>query len=361
MAKKDQLLGWDVSPYTAKVRSYFNYKNIPYDYRPPNAHTLFRKVQPAVGKIIMPTVFRLNGSVLQDSSHIIDVYETENRLKPVFPETPKHAFASMLVELFADEWLPMASLHYRWNYKGNLTFIIGEFGKNALPYFPGFVQRTVAKKFAGKMSGYLPILGITRKMEPRLEVAVENLLSQLDQHFMACKFLLGGQPTIGDFALYGQLYAHLHRDPEPIDLIRKYDHLYTWLMAMHGAFDQPLEDLAPSDEIPETLIPIMQTMASLQAPLLEQSIQGVKDWAEKHPEKDRMPPRLGDSTLTIAGESETRYNLSYPYWMVQRIKQKTGKGATELEGFMQALGLDTVFSEPLPVKVELKQARLYKV
>jgi hypothetical protein len=145
MAKKDQLLGWDVSPYTAKVRSYFNYKNIPYDYKPPNAHTLFRKVQPAVGKIIMPTVFRLDGTVLQDSSHIIDVYETENRNKTVLPEAPKQAFASMIVELFADEWLPMASLHYRWNYKGNLGFIIGEFGKNALPYFPGFVQRTVAK------------------------------------------------------------------------------------------------------------------------------------------------------------------------------------------------------------------------
>ncbi len=360
MAKKDQLLGWDVSPYTAKVGSYFNYKNIPYDYKPPNAHTLFRKVQPAVGKMIMPTVFRPDGTVLQDSSLIIDVYDMENPNKPVFPDTPKQAFASMLLELFADEWLPMASLHYRWNYKGNLKFIIGEFGKNALPYFPGFVQRTVAKKFAGKMSGYLPILGITKKMEPKLEVAVENILSLLDKHFQACKFLLDGQPTIGDFALYGQLYAHLHRDPEPVDLIRKYDHLYTWLMAMHGSFDQPLEALPSNDEIPETLMPILQTMASLQVPLLEQSIQGMKAWAEQNPEKNRIPPRFGDTTLTIEGESETRYNLSYPYWMVQRIKQRVGEPSTELQEFMQELGLASVFSEALPVKVGLKRARLYK-
>lgn len=143
MAKKDQLLGWDVSPYTAKVRSYLNYKNIPYGYKPPNAYTLFRKVQPAVGKIIMPSIFRPDGTVLQDSSHIIDVYEAENRLKPIFPSTPQQLFASMLVELFADEWLPMASLHYRWNYPGNWNFIIREFGTNALPYFPGFIQRQV--------------------------------------------------------------------------------------------------------------------------------------------------------------------------------------------------------------------------
>jgi len=361
MAKKDQLLGWDVSPYTAKVRSYFNYKNIPYDYRPPNALTLSRKVQPAAGKIIMPTVFRPDGVVLQDSSHIIDVYEMEKRIKPVFPATPKQAFASMIVELFADDWLPMASLHYRWNYKGNLSFIIGEFGKNALPYFPGFIQRAVAKQFAGKMSGYLPILGITKKMEPKLEVAVENILSLLDEHFSAYKFLLGGQPTIGDFALYGQLYAHLHRDPEPVDLIKKHDNLYTWLMTMHGSFNQPCEDLVPNDEIPETLIPILKKMSSLQAPLLEQTIQGVKTWAEENSDKDKMPQRLGDSTLTIEGESETRYNLSYAYWMVQRIKQRVDAGSTDIKGFMQELGLASVFAEPLPVKVELKRARLYKI
>ncbi|MGM0563817.1 MAG: glutathione S-transferase family protein [Pseudomonadota bacterium] len=361
MAKRDKLLGWDVSPYTAKVRSYFNYKNIPYDYKPPSAYTLYKKVQPAVGKMIMPTVFRADGAVLQDSSHIIDVYEMENRIKPVFPATPKQAFVSMMLELFADDWLPMASLHYRWNYKGNLNFIIGEFGKSALPYFPGFIQRTVAKKFAGKMSGYLPILGITRKMETKLEVAVENILSLLDKHFSTHKFLLGGQPTIGDFALYGQLYAHLHRDPEPVDLIKKYNHLYIWLMTMHGSFTQPFEDLVPNDEIPETLIPILQKISLLQAPLLEQTIQGIKTWTAKNPDKDKVSQRLGDSTLTIEGESESRYNLSYGYWMVQRIKQRVDVDSAELRGFMQELGLDSVFTEPLPVKVELKRTRLYMI
>lgn len=360
MSKKDQLLGWDVSPYTAKVRSYLNYKNIPYDYRPPSALALSRKVQPAVGKIIMPTVFRPDGVVLQDSSYIIDVYEMENRSKPVLPATPKHAFVSMMLELFADDWLPMASLHYRWNYKGNLPFIIGEFGKNALPYFPGFIQRIVAKQFAGKMSGYLPILGITKKMEPKLERATENILSLLDKHFERYTFLLGGQPTIGDFALYGQLYAHMHRDPEPVDLVKKYKHLYTWLMTMHGSFNQPCEKLLPDDEIPETLIPILHAIASLQAPLLEQTIQGIKTWAEKNPDKDKVSQRLGDATLTIEGESETRYNLSYAYWMVQRIKQRVDLDSTELKALIQTLGLDSVFLAPLPMPVELKRARLYR-
>lgn len=360
MSNKDQLLGWDVSPYTAKVRSYFNYKNIPYDYRPPNAYTLSRKVQPAVGKIIMPTVFRSDGTVLQDSSHIIDIYEVENQTKPVFPATPKQAFTSMIVELFADDWLPMASLHYRWNYQGNLSFIIDEFGKNALPYFPSFIQRAVAKQFAKKLSGYLPILGITKKMEPKLEAVLENMLSLLDKHFKSYTFLLGGQPTIGDFALYGQLYAHLHRDPVPVNLISKYKHLHSWLMTMHGSFNQPCTGLLPNDEIPETLIPILQSISSLQAPLLVQTIQGMKTWATKNPDKDKISQRFGDSTLTIEGESEIRYNLSYAYWMIQRIKQSVDVDSTKLKELMQELALDSVFSEPLPMKVDLKRARLYK-
>lgn len=359
MPKKDQLLGWDVSPYTAKVRSYFNYKKIPYEYKPPNAYVLSRKVQPAVGKMIMPTVFGNDGSILQDSSVIIDTYESQHQNNPVIPNTPKQAFASLLLELFADEWLPLAALHYRWNYKGNYNFIIGEFGKNALPHFPKFIQTTVAKQFAGKMSGYLPILGITKKMEPALEVAVEELLTLLNNHLKQHSFLLGNRPTIGDFAVYGPLYAHLDRDPEPEDLIKKYHHLHQWLMVMHGTFDQVLGDLPENDHIPETLIPILSFIAELQAPLLQQTIKAIDEWNQKNPDIDKLPPRLGQAEITINGKTETRYNLTYSYWMIQRINEIVscrGDAST----FIESLQLADVFNKPLPINVQLKRTRLYR-
>ena len=52
-----ELYGWEVSPYTAKVDSYFHFKGIPFNKIYPNAYTLARKIQPAVGKIIMPVVY----------------------------------------------------------------------------------------------------------------------------------------------------------------------------------------------------------------------------------------------------------------------------------------------------------------
>ncbi len=372
MANKDQLLGWDVSPYTAKVKSYFNFKKIPYDYKPPNAYTLSRKVQPATGKIIMPTVFQANGTVLQDSSVIIDTYEKRFKKPAVIPVTPNQAFASLLVELFADEWLPLAGLHYRWNYPGNYDFIINEFGSNALPYFPKFIQRMAARKFADKMSSYLPVLGITEKIEPELERVTETLFVLLSEHFKVCPFLLGQQPTIGDFALYGFLYAHLERDPEPEDLINKHAQLHKWLMLMHSDFHRAQGELPPNDEIPESLIPVLKFIAKLQAPLLQQTITGVKEWHQNNPDTNKLPQRLGDAELTINGITETRYNLSYSYWMIQRIIERMNEinegslsspnnsNPLKADSLIESLNLADIFLQPLPLKVLLKRARLYR-
>lgn len=359
MPKKDQLLGWDVSPYTAKVRSYFNYKKIPFDYKPPSAYTLSRKVQPATGKMIMPTIFRSDGSVLQDSSVIIDTYEQQFPQLPVIPDGPRQAFASLLLELFADEWLPLADLHYRWNYKGNYKFIIGEFGKNALHHFPKFIQTAVAKQFAGKMSGYLPVLGVTKKMEAALEVAVEEFLASLNNHFKEHSFMFGNHPTIGDFAIYGPLYAHLDRDPEPEDLIKKYHHLHQWLMRMHGSFEDVNGHLLPEDQIPETLLPVLQIIAELHGPLLQQTIDAIEQWHKKNPDIEKLPQRLGDAEIAISGKTETRFNLTYAYWMVQRMRLIVAERGS-VESFAGSLKLAGIFNEPLPIQVELRRTRLYR-
>jgi glutathione S-transferase len=358
--KKDKLLGWDVSPYTTKVFAYFNYKGVPYDYRPPNAYTLAKKVQPAAGKMIMPTVFRPNGDVLQDSGAIIDVYESENPEKTVVPPTAKQACAALLVELFSDEFLPVAALHYRWNYAGNMTFILNEFGKSALPYFPGFIQRKVAKSFAGKMKGYLPILGINKSMRSHLEVEVEALLKKLDTHFSAYPFLLGNRPCIGDFSLYGQVYAHLHRDPDPKDLIKKYDSLYRWMMAINeNKYDSDGEWLA-DDQVPDTLMAVLKEMARLQGPLLADSRRAVEQWSTDNPDVEKLPQKVGETTLTLNGQTASRFNITYPYWMMQRLLGLVEGKPGDAQGLLKELGLAEAFKTPLPLAGQLKKARLYR-
>lgn len=364
MSNKCDLYGWDVSPFTAKVRAYFKYKAIPFNYKKPSGLALYRKIQPAVGKMIMPVVFEKNGTALQDSTVIVEHYEAQHKGPSILPEEPKLKLASMIIELFSDEWLPMASLHYRWNYPGNHDFIFSEFGRDALPYFPRLVQKAVAKKIGLKMAGYLPVLGITDKTKPQLEIVVERLLDLLNQHFKSHRFLLGGSPTLGDFSLYGQLYAHLHRDPEPVNLIAKYSDLLRWLNEMHGDF-RSVSDNSVSDEMPETLLPIIELMIQNQFPLIRQTIDALSSWANEKNPADKVPQRLGNAKLQLNGVEETRFNLTYPYWMFQRTQDAyfdlTEEERKSTSSLLQSLNIQDLFEQKLEHRTELKRSRLYLV
>lgn len=363
MTKKIELYGWEVSPYTEKVNTYLNFKGIPYSIVRPNAYTLARKIQPAVGKMIMPVVYINGKDPIQDSTIIIEHFEQDYPATPAIPKPPKQRIAAQLIELYSDEWLPMAALHYRWNYPENYSFIIGEFGRNALPYFPKFIQSKVAKSFAGKMSGYLPVLGITDKTKDALENHVEKLLGLLNTHFTAHRFLLGDQPCLADFSLFGPLFAHLHRDPAPKDLVAKHSHVLAWIERLRGDTSSERNGLLSNDQIPDSLVPVLNHITHSHMPLIQQTIDAVIAWSENKKSGDKLPQRLGDAELTIEEKTETRYNLSYGYWMFQRIQQTylqldSAKKA-EVEEFVLSLDNFSLLTKQLPVQTKLRKCRLY--
>lgn len=362
------LYGWEVSPYTAKVRSYLQYKGIPFKTVVPNIITLKRFIEPKAGKIIMPVVTSPNAEVLQDSSVIIKTLEQLYPDKPTYPNTPKQALVSMLMELCGDEWLPMAALHYRWNYPENRHFILNEFGKSALPYFPGFVQRKVASTFAGKMKGYLPILGITDATENALEVNTHTILKTLNRHFEKHPYLLGNAPCVGDFSLFGPIYAHLHRDPYPKGLVTNYPNTLGWINRLKNNFGQTSNGFLENDEIPESLFALIKLIIEQQLPLIKDSIQSINLWVAENPEKIKLPPRIGETELKINSASASRFNLTYPYWMFQQISdfyQALSKNdKVQIDNLLEAshgseLGLVKTLKEPLKHRVQLKRCRLY--
>jgi len=362
------LYGWEVSPYTAKVRSYLQYKEIPFKTVVPNIITMKRFIEPKVGKVIMPVVTGPHSEVIQDSSFIIKVLDQRYPDKPTIPSTPKQALVSMLMEFCGDEWLPMAALHYRWNYPGNRRFILNEFGKSALPYFPGFVQRKFASTFAGKMKGYLPILGITKATEEALEINTHTILKALNRHFEKHPYLLGNSPCVGDFSLFGPIYAHLHRDPYPKKLVANYPNTLGWLNRLKNNFGPTTKGFLEDDEIPESLFPLIKLIIEQQLPLIKDSIQSINIWVEQNPDKVKLPPRLGETELKINGASASRYNLTYPYWMFQQISDfyqvLSTNDKVQIDHLLEAsqcseLGLVQSLKTPLKHKVQLKRCRLY--
>jgi glutathione S-transferase len=363
------LYGWEVSPYTSKVRAYLQYKRIPFKTVVPNIITLKRFIEPTVGKIIMPVVTGADSEALQDSSFIIKKLEQRYPENPIIPNTPKQALVSMLMELCGDEWLPMAALHYRWNYPENNHFILNEFGKSAFPYLPRFIQRKAASlTIVEKLKAYLPMLGITKVMENALEQNTHTILDALNQHFEQHAYLLGNSPCLGDFSLFGPLYSHLHRDPYPKNLVSNYPNTLDWLERLKNNSNQTPNGFLDNDEVPETLFSLIKLIIEQQLPLIKDCIHAINVWVKEHPDKEKIPLWLGDTELKINNLTERRYNLSYPYLKFQYISDFYQALSTNdkiqidhlLEDSQSSeFGLIQLLKTPLQQRVVLKRCKLY--
>ena len=137
--------GWPVSPYSAKTRAYLKYKQIPFDDIEPTARQFLGPIKKAVGRAVMPTMQRPDGSWMQDTSEIIDELELTHPARPVSPSTPKQKVVSSLLELFADEWIIPLAIHYRWNYPECAESASRKLGAELLPIGPNPLRRALAR------------------------------------------------------------------------------------------------------------------------------------------------------------------------------------------------------------------------
>ncbi len=87
--RKIRHFGWQVSPYSAKTRSYLRYAGVEFQDVSPILFTFVRKIQPAIGDVAMPTVELENGRCLKDSSKITDYFESRGVGPSVIPVTAK--------------------------------------------------------------------------------------------------------------------------------------------------------------------------------------------------------------------------------------------------------------------------------
>ncbi len=116
-----RLFGSELSPYSVKVRSYFRYKGLAYEWLPrtPANQSEFQKYAklPLVPLVVTPANDKGDGEGVQDSTPIIERFEAEHPGAPsTVPDDPALAFLSALIEEYADEWGNKWMFHYRWAY-----------------------------------------------------------------------------------------------------------------------------------------------------------------------------------------------------------------------------------------------------
>jgi glutathione S-transferase len=317
MTDRHILYGAEFSLYTGKVRSYLRYKRIPFDEVLSSLKVYRNVIVPNTGVRFVPVVQTPDGSFLQDTSHIIDTLETTFPERPVIPAGPSQRLASLLLELYGDEWLLIPAMHYRWNHD-NFPFIFEEFGGTIFPGYPRFLQRMLGKRIGARFAGFLPMLGITNDNYAAIENWYENdFLPALNRHLDAHDFLFGSAPTIGDFGLMGPLYAHLYRDPYPGRLMREAaPNVGAWVERMNEVQDCDGK-LLSNDEVPATLTPLFKRMFDEHWPVLVDTTVRLDQWAKEN-EGPVVPRKIGEHEFKIDDVIETRAVLPYSVWMMQR-------------------------------------------
>ena len=296
---------------------------------------------------------------------------------------PRQRLAAYLLELLSDEWIVVPAFWQRWFFSedgrepSHRAFNEQQWGAILAAGAEGAARRAGGAQFfelafgisqsrsdpRGVYAG-LVHLGCDASMERAWQASQHRLLGLLETHFAKHDYLLGGRPSLADFALLGPLYAHLYRDAVPGFALRVFFPLVCeWVERTNGegalnarSYGQKLYALDDSgalvgriansdggewladDEIPQTLLPILQVFFDEMWPCLATAAETLTAYiaSDAHEAGAELPGKTftatpgfeaqqtGEGALThefaLGGERGRRMVVPYQMWMLQRIE-----------------------------------------
>ncbi|MDX2165480.1 MAG: glutathione S-transferase family protein [Deltaproteobacteria bacterium] len=308
-----RLYGSDVSYFTAKVRPALRYKRVPYVELLATPEAYRDVIIPRTGLAFIPVVVTDRDETLQDTSAILDALEERFPQPPLYPSDPVLRVIAYLVELYADEFLVLPALHYRWSFARSVAKARADFAATN-----GDVA--MANQFADRISGSIGFVGVAPASIPAIEAHTADLLARLSRHFAQHPYLLGGRPSLADHALMGPLYAHLYLDAVPGDLLREQaPAVCHWIQRTNCPDPDARGEWAPYAELAPTLRPLLELIGQDAVPVLCDTVREVETWAATRPAGTVEPPRIvGGHATHLRGVEFNRYTSPYTLWMVQR-------------------------------------------
>jgi glutathione S-transferase len=353
------LYGLPHSLYTGKARAYLRKQGIAYRERPPSDPRFAEHVVPQIKRGIVPVVELEDGRIFQDTVDIIDHFEDRGDTRfPARPGAPALAAIGHLFELYAVVGLTRHAMHYRWSYLDRQeAFLRDAFGVS------GDEERTQATM--NRMHSYLPMLGVNADTIPEIEASYRELLGVLTEHFARWPYLLGGRPGIGDYALFGPLFAHLGRDPVPLEIMQKTaPKVFRWVERMHAPDLDAVEygdanaNFAALDDLLPTLGPVLNLIArELQPDLLDRL-----SMLEKHVKSGAASPGapvtakphqrvIGQVETAFRGVAYTGGVQPYTFFLWQRMLDAAA-GDTRARAVFAQHGMADLIEAKLPIRVE---------
>ncbi len=281
------LFGSEMSLFSGKARAYLRWKGVDFDEIAPTPEVMKTEIIANIGWPVIPVLKTSGGHYVQDTADIIAYFEDEASGPTVLPETPLQRFVSYLFQLFADEWLTLPAMHYRWNH--NEDWIYGEFGKNAAPDGTPEQQYEAGKAVGSRFKGFVPMLGITPETAPGIEKAYEQFLADFSDHLETMPFILGTRASFADFALIGPLYAHQYRDKYTGEHMRRTaPRVAAWVERVVAGEGRE-GGFVSNDAIPETLLPILRVALTEHLPVLRATNKLLAKWAATAEPQSEVP------------------------------------------------------------------------
>ncbi len=425
-----RLFSWEHSYFSGKARAYLRWKQ----HRGalgPGFEDVLATPELALGLLIpksgtpaVPQLEAPDGTWVQDTSEIIDFVEAAHPEPPVVPDaasSPRQRLAAYLIELLADEWILVPAFWQRWYFSedgrepSHRAFNEQQWGAVLAAGAPGAMRRTAGADFFEKVFGIstsrsepkgtyagLVHLGVDEKTEHAWQASQHRILERLEAHFAVHDYVLGGQPSLADFALMGPLYAHLYRDAVPGFALRIWFPLVAeWVERTNGEgalnarwYGQKLYSLdaesgalvgrpatsdggawLAGDAVPDTLTPVLAIFFEEMWPVLRDAAAVLSDFiaSDAHEPGGELPGKsftatpeflalqTGSGPLThdyrIGGASGRRMVIPYQMWMLQRVERvlaectasAAGRAAIEgllagFEGGPELLELDRILA-----------------
>jgi len=311
------LYGSELSYYTGKVRAYLDWKGLNYTEQSGSLDVFKKIILPNVGRGIIPVLKTPDDQYIQDSTEIINTLEQRHPEPPMGASGPLQTFVSLLIDLFADEWLIIPALHYRWNYNEEWTY--KSFGETSLPDASDDEQYNFGKSRGQFFRNWMPEVGISDATIPGIEQSYQTFLTHFSNHLEHHPFTFGGRPSRADFALYGPLYAHLYRDPESGEMMKRLAPGVTdWVERCRDISQAPAQgELLSNDEVPATLYPLLELQMREQLPVLLASDSMLAEYAKTAAPESDLPRGFKTTACTIGGHTGECLGRSFPLWRLQ--------------------------------------------
>ncbi len=307
-----RLIGAERSYFTGKVRPALRAKRVCFEEIPATPEA-YREILRRTGLAFIPVVVTPEDATWQDTSEILDALEARFPEPALYPRAPVQRVAAYLFELYADEFMLLPAMHYRWSTPEGEREARGAFA--ALSGRP-----EAANRFADRMSATLPALGVTKDTIPAIEAHLDELLGLLEEILADQPFLLGARPSLADCALMGPLYAHLFLDVVPGPWLRgRAPRTSHWIERMNHPDAAAFGDFLPGDALHPAFGRILALVGRDALPVVLDTLRAFEGWADARPEGSDEPPRaVGMHATRLRGVPMPRYTSAYTLWMVQR-------------------------------------------